>query len=167
MRAITSIQGVLLLFLVSTAFAQLPNIPIGTRVLINDRETGRLPNGEITSGSGSINGDVTNPSGLGCSDGAIDLTISGGTGPYDVTWYDRDGEIGSVSGVSGDDDSEDIDDLAAGFYQVLVEDALCGQATAQFGLLNGVSKVSLVEIKNVQSCEVSRYGMRISRLESR
>jgi len=49
----------------------------------------------------------------GVSDGAIDLTIGGGTAPYTIAWTD---------GVGFNSNSEDISGIGAGFYQATVTD---------------------------------------------
>ncbi|MBL7950087.1 MAG: gliding motility-associated C-terminal domain-containing protein, partial [Flavobacteriales bacterium] len=50
----------------------------------------------------------------GATDGAVDLTISGGTTPYTVAWTD---------GVGFTANTEDVSGLSAGFYQATITDA--------------------------------------------
>ncbi|HRH68677.1 MAG TPA: gliding motility-associated C-terminal domain-containing protein, partial [Flavobacteriales bacterium] len=58
----------------------------------------------------------------GATDGAIDLTITGGTAPYAVNWSD---------GIGFSSTDEDINGLGAGLYQVTVTDANgCAQAAS-------------------------------------
>ena len=54
--------------------------------------------------------DITNESVQGSADGYIDLTVFGGTTPYDIYW-------------STEATSEDIGDLSAGTYDVTIVDA--------------------------------------------
>ena len=49
----------------------------------------------------------------GGTNGAIDVTVSGGTGPYTYDWSD----------LSGTDNAEDRSGLTAGMYSVIVTDA--------------------------------------------
>lgn len=97
-----------------------------------------------------------------CANGILDLSINGGTGPYDVVWswefipgFSR--VIRSVSGVSGNDGMEDLTNLPPGDYNVVVTDALCGQeqlsVTLQQGLSAGDDYDRIVtEKKNVSDC---------------
>ncbi len=54
--------------------------------------------------------NIINESAQGAYDGSIDLTISGGTSPYNVSW-------------SNDADTEDINGLTEGIYDVTIYDA--------------------------------------------
>ena len=54
--------------------------------------------------------EITNESTQGAANGAIDLTVTGGTSPYSFSW-------------SNDADTEDIDNLSAGTYDVTIYDA--------------------------------------------
>ncbi len=64
----------------------------------------------------AVSGDVTDVTIAGNSDGAIDITVSGGTAPYSYAWTTSDG-----SGLVPTD--EDQTGLTAGTYQVTVTDA--------------------------------------------
>jgi hypothetical protein len=85
---------------------------------------------EYKDGSGtSTNSNNPQP----VCDGAIDLTISGGTAPYTITWVD-----GS--------DKEDRDELCAGDYIVNVTDA------------NGCGQSLTVSVQQDQCCNVTSAG---------
>ncbi len=72
----------------------------------------------------SIQGTVTDVSCNGGSDGAIDITVSGGTGPYSFSWTDANNNpIANTEDVSG---------LSAGQYTVTVTDGNGCQQTATF-----------------------------------
>ncbi len=65
----------------------------------------------ITSGDAPlITASLTSPSCNGDTDGNIDLTVSGGTLPYTFDW-------------STGESTEDISNLAAGIYDVILSDA--------------------------------------------
>lgn len=61
-----------------------------------------------------LNLDVTLISCNGANDGAIDMTIVGGQGPFTIDW-------GGPGGLTSND--EDLNGLSAGFYNVIVVDA--------------------------------------------
>jgi hypothetical protein len=69
-----------------------------------------------------IAGTVTSE-GCGNGNGAIDITVSGGTAPYTYQW-------------SNDQTTEDLADLHAGDYTVIVTDAKGCTATKSFEILN-------------------------------
>jgi hypothetical protein len=66
-----------------------------------------------------INGAVTNASSIDATNGAIDITVSGGTAPYNYVW--NNGAI-----------TEDLDNLLPGVYGVQVTDASGCSASAGF-----------------------------------
>ena len=76
-----------------------------------------------------IEGAVTAASCNGVADGAVDLSVSGGTAPYTVTWS---------TGLT----SEDIQNLSAGKYLATVQEATGCSATASFTVAN----TSLIEL---------------------
>ena len=63
----------------------------------------------------------------GQSDGSIDLSVSGGTSPYTLAWSTADGSPSADGAVS-----EDLSNLSAGNYQVIVNDSLGAADTIQF-----------------------------------
>jgi SprB repeat len=58
----------------------------------------------------SASGEVTGISVFGAADGAIDVTVSGGTAPYAFLW-------------NNDATSEDLEELGPGIYSVVITDA--------------------------------------------
>lgn len=63
-----------------------------------------------------VTGNVT-PESCGNRNGAINITVIGGSGNFQYSWYQGNTFIGS---------SEDIDSLQAGFYQVYITDLVNG-----------------------------------------
>lgn len=72
--------------------------------------------------AGDLSASVTHSS-SGMATGAIDLTISGGQAPYQISW------VGPGSFTST---MEDLSGLAGGTYTVTVTDNFCGQATMTY-----------------------------------
>lgn len=68
----------------------------------------------------------------GASNGAIDITLTGGVSPYTYSW------VGPAGFTSTD---EDLMDLAAGDYTVTVTDNYCGSLTYTFtvGTINNAN----------------------------
>ena len=66
-----------------------------------------------------IDGIVTPTSSIGGGDGAIDITVTGGSAPYEITWWDDKGNI--ILTQSGAKDL-DLVDIVAGTYKVKVSD---------------------------------------------
>lgn len=75
-----------------------------------------------TGFAGDLSGVVTDAT-SSATDGAIDLTITGGVSPYTVSWTGPGGFMAST---------EDISSLAYGLYTVTVSDLYCGEATTTF-----------------------------------
>ncbi len=86
---------------------------------------------------------LTNPSCNGLADGSIGITVSGGTPDYTYDW-DNDG--------TGDaDDMEDLSDLGAGTYEVIVAD-MAGCSTTVSYTLEEADAISATALLTGQSC---------------
>ena len=72
----------------------------------------------------------------GAADGAIDLTILGGTAPFTIDW---------TNGLGFSSAQEDIDSLTAGGYQVTVSDAL-GCTSDTLVVLNAPTSISIASV---------------------
>lgn len=93
--------------------------------------------------------DITNPSCWYLNDGAFDITISGGTEPYDISWF------GPNSFTSSD---EDISDLEDGDYTLIIVDAnLCTWEDDYSLIAPTAIEVFLDSISN-PLCDVSTDG---------
>ncbi len=73
-----------------------------------------------------VNGTVDNASNSGVSDGAIDITVNGGTSPYNFEWSN-----GAVT--------EDVSAINSGFYIVVVTDANGCESSQIFNVSIGSS----------------------------
>ncbi len=90
-----------------------------------------------------ISASRTNTSCIEDNSGTIDLTVSGGTAPYTYEW-------------STGDAVEDIDGLAAGFYQVTVTDAEGCSSSLQ--IVIGTNTVNVTGQVNNPSCTGTADG---------
>ena len=89
-------------------------------------------------GSMSLSGIVTNTSCYGTNDGAIDMTINGGSNPYTVLWSNSSAAI-------------DQNNLGAGVYTVTVTDFYSQVAYASF-TVNQPAQIVLVDSYTNASC---------------
>ncbi|MBS1581975.1 MAG: SprB repeat-containing protein [Bacteroidetes bacterium] len=71
----------------------------------------------------------------GGKDGAIDLTITGGTAPYTIGWSTKE-------------ETEDISGLSAGYYKVYVKDADGTKAEAEITLVepSAIKKIDVFKL---------------------
>jgi len=83
----------------------------------------------------------TNATDCNTSDGSIDLTVSGGVGPFTYDW-DNDGY------EAIDNDTEDLSGLAMGSYQVIVTDANGCTASISSSILNATEPVLSTAVTN-------------------
>ena len=72
----------------------------------------------------TLSGSVTDPTCAGDEDGQVDLTITGGTAPFDITW-------------SNGDTTDPLTGVGAGTYDVLIEDNVGCEARDTFNLSDG------------------------------
>jgi len=93
-------------------------------------ENTTIPMEVIVAAALSIDEIHTNPSCYNGSNGSIDITVTGGLAPYTYDW-DNDGF------EDPDNDSEDLTNLSAGTYTVIVTDANGCTVQKTIVLLNG------------------------------
>jgi gliding motility-associated-like protein len=97
----------------------------------------------------AVTGTQTNISCVGSSNGAIDITVSGGTGPYTYAWTGT----GVIAG------SEDQTGLAAGVYSVVVTDAAgCNSVSVQFTLTEPAAALTATAVVTVSACAAGANG---------
>lgn len=96
---------------------------------------------------------------LDCQNGKIDLHINGGYGPYSVSWSKLvTGPSGSyfvgisnVSGINGNNDGEDLENIEPGKYYVTVTDDLCGEAQGNFTINCECEDCEVLDVEKTQS----------------
>ncbi len=125
----------------------LNSLAFGTySVVINDLSTGCVAALSVDVNQPNILTITSVTSDLTCyqdSSGSIDLSITGGTQPYLYDW-DNDG-------VGDNDDSEDLNNLLVGSYNVIVTDSnLCAQS-ATFNLIEP-TEITLSALLISNSC---------------
>jgi len=76
----------------------------------------------------SVNGVVTNETIVGANDGAVDITVTGGTAPYSYSWS---------NGVTAT--TQDLTSVSSGAYIVVVTDANGCETTAIFTVSIGTA----------------------------
>ena len=96
-----------------------------------------------------------------CNTGCIDLNISEGTSPYEVTWLRKQGAEfiilpgwpkSNITGLANDEDL--CTNIIAGIYKVIVSDALCGHIELNIKIDPcDCIKIKLADINNVSYCE--------------
>ncbi|MBC8172666.1 MAG: PQQ-dependent sugar dehydrogenase, partial [Chitinophagales bacterium] len=93
-------------------------------------------------GNLSAAASVTNNAAPTTTNGAINLTVSGGTSPYTFSW-------------SNGATTEDISTLAAGDYTVTVSDAIGCEVTETFTVMNNCRSATGVTITGITSTSVT------------
>lgn len=93
----------------------------------------------------SLDFSVTNETCFGDGDGEINMTINGGTGPYQIDW-DNDG--------TGDmDDTEDLINLSPALYQVMVQDA-SGCSSGSGAAVGGPAALTFTAVPFRDTCSL-------------
>lgn len=85
---------------------------------------------------------ATEPACVGEPTGAINITLQGGSGDFNVVWLDSDGN--TVSTGSTADNTEDLTGAESGDYTLIVTDNLNPTLVAEFQLSIGVSDAAPV-----------------------
>ncbi len=98
----------------------------------------------------TLSASITNVSFNVGNDGAIDLTVSGGVGPYTYVWSSLDGS-GLVPG------DEDQSGLTAGTYDVIVTDAIGCDANGSY-LITELLDVTVTGVTTDLTCNASGDG---------
>lgn len=123
-------------------------LPIGTHQVIISRADGCSTSKTITiteSTPPSVQPAISAPTGCGAQDGSITLTISGSTGPYQVSW--SNGDEGLI-----------VDSLAAGNYSYALQDASSCLYTSVISISDpGAPSITLTN-SVIASCDTCQDG---------
>jgi gliding motility-associated-like protein/uncharacterized repeat protein (TIGR01451 family) len=131
----------------------LTNVPAGVYDLVLTDHNGCFQNFNVEISEPAVlvvGGIGTNVTSSGGNDGAIDLTISGGTLPYTFDW-DNDG-------TGDNDDPEDLTGLQSGSYNVTVTDGNGCTETAGFVINQPDCTLSLDAVSTDASCHGAADG---------
>ena len=118
----------------------------GTEYLILEAKSGNcsdtvsFPITIIDANALSIIGTVTTANGLTNTGGAIDITISGGTAPYQIVW--------NTSAIS-----EDLTNLSSGTYSVTVYDNTQASSSATFTIGNTQEPYDVITKTTISKCK--------------
>lgn len=125
--------------------ALIENLAAGAYQVFVEDENGCSANAQmvLNDASGTIDFDLTLPNCFGGADGAIDITLSDVEAPFTIEW---DGPNGFTSA------DEDISDLTAGTYSVLVTDAF-GCLFGEIIELDDPAQIVIQSTANSPSCE--------------
>jgi hypothetical protein len=125
----------------------LTNIPAGTYfVTVTDSDTSSTTDSIVVGGNPEIviTSILTPPTSGSATDGALDVSVSGGTAPYSYLW-------------SNAMTTEDIMNLGVGSYSITVTDALGCFASNTFAV-DTIPALSLVSISSDVTCLETNNG---------
>ena len=91
-----------------------------------------------------------------CVDGSIELEIIGGFPPFEIIWTYKEHEdsnesiLSIISGISGQNDGEDLDGIEPGIYTATINDQLCGTIESSYLIICECPECELIgEVENV------------------
>ncbi len=93
---------------------------------------------------------ITNASCVGTSDGAIDITVTGGSGLYNFNWFDNNFNFIA--------NTEDVSGLSAGVYNLDIFDFGAGFCFARYTFVIGENGPSVTGVVTDASCDASVLG---------
>lgn len=108
----------------------------GNRLYLSNGGYVEIPDRLIRTNSILIEANKTNVTCKGLTDGTIDINVTGGTPPYTYTW-------------SNGRTSEDLNNLAAGIYEIYIEDSEGYTALKKINIFEPDSLMVRAQITNV------------------